>query len=130
MYSLSLPAPPHEPPAPKPRRAQLCGLSRVQADDPNPEHPLNPQTLNPNPGLHHTPQPQGLTAHSSATFAESRPMTDTMPDGLASAAACMLSPRSLTSLSPSSKLCRRQAAGGAGARTRHAWCHSCMQKAR
>lgn len=51
-----------------------------------------------------TAVPHCLTLHSSATLAESRPITDTMDDGLASAAACMLSPRSLTRRRPSSNL--------------------------
>lgn len=38
------------------------------------------------------------------TLSAERPMTDTMPEGCASAAACMLSPRSFTSRTPSSKL--------------------------
>lgn len=39
-----------------------------------------------------------------STLSEDRPMTDTMADGFASAAACMLSPLIFTSLSPSSNL--------------------------
>ena len=42
-------------------------------------------------------------AHSAAVFSASRPITDTIAEGVASAAACIDSPRSLTSLSPSSK---------------------------
>ena len=38
------------------------------------------------------------------TLSASSPMTETMAEGVASAAACMLSPRSFTSFSPSSKL--------------------------
>ena len=40
---------------------------------------------------------------SQLALSAERPMTDTMPEGCASAAACMLSPRSFTSLTPSSK---------------------------
>ena len=41
---------------------------------------------------------------ATPTLSADRPMTDTMPEGCASAAACMLSPRSFTSRTPSSKL--------------------------
>ena len=47
---------------------------------------------------------QGGGSGWAGAFSESRPMMETMPEGCASAAACMLSPRSCTSLSPSSKL--------------------------
>ena len=46
-------------------------------------------------------------SHSAVVVAASSPMTDTMPLGVASAAACIASPRALTIFSPSSKLHRR-----------------------
>lgn len=49
-------------------------------------------------------QYHGTGLQQISTFSASRPMTDTMPEGDASDAACMLSPRSFTSFSPSSKL--------------------------
>lgn len=49
------------------------------------------------------------------TLSADRPMTDTMPEGCASAAACMLSPRSFTSRTPSSNpMAPASRGGGAG----------------
>ena len=48
------------------------------------------------------------------TLSESMPMTETMPEALASAAACMLSPRSFTSRRPSSNLSEQQQGQGDG----------------
>ena len=51
----------------------------------------------------------GALASGAITLSASSPMTETMAEGVASAAACMLSPRSFTSFNPSSKLCAASA---------------------
>eukprot|EP00962_Isochrysis_galbana_P044779 scaffold17460_cov128-Isochrysis_galbana.AAC.3 len=48
------------------------------------------------------PVSSAAAAHSSATLAASRPMMETMPDDVASDAACIASPRALVMMTPSS----------------------------
>lgn len=50
----------------------------------------------------HPPQLGQPPPPEPPTLSADRPMTETMPEGVASAAACMLSPRSFTSRTPSS----------------------------
>ncbi len=51
-----------------------------------------------------SPVASAAALHKSATLPLSKPITDTIPEGCASDAACIASPRSFVSLTPSAKL--------------------------